>query len=100
MRLIVAQESRDHAGVWRAIESMVADYRNPIAAAEVFDLRQSIRNGGGPACLRLCVVLNPAVPAAGDPQCLLCPARARQMSERVNNHYRHRPTNNNQNQKN
>src|SRR3546814_1835748 len=49
MRLIVAQESRDHAGVWRAIESMVADDRNPIAAAEVFDLRQSMRNGGGPA---------------------------------------------------
>src|SRR3546814_3188565 len=69
MRLIVAQESRDHAGVWRAIESMVADDRNPIAAAEVFDLRQSMRNGGGPACLRLRVVLNPAEQAAVNPQC-------------------------------
>src|SRR3546814_5859751 len=67
MRLIVAQESRDHAGVWRAIESMVADDRNPIAAAEVFDLRQSMRNGGGPACLRLRVVLNPAEQRSEEP---------------------------------
>src|SRR3546814_1981342 len=88
MRLIVAQESRDHAGVWRAIESMVADDRNPIAAAEVFDLRQSMRNGGGPACLRLRVVLNPAEQAAVNPQCWIDSARATQLSEWVDHHYR------------
>ncbi len=31
---------------------------NPIASAHFIDLRQSMRNGGGPACLRLRVVLN------------------------------------------
>ncbi len=31
---------------------------NPITSAHYMDLRQSMRNGGGPACLRLRVVLN------------------------------------------
>jgi len=31
---------------------------NPIKSAHYMDLRQSMRNGGGPACLRLRVVLN------------------------------------------
>ena len=30
---------------------------NPIADLRVFDLRESMANGGGPACLRLRVVL-------------------------------------------
>ena len=37
-------------------ECLEAD--NPITSAQYFDLRQSMRNGGGPACLRLRVVLN------------------------------------------
>jgi succinylarginine dihydrolase len=37
-------------------ECLEAD--NPIKSAHYMDLRQSMRNGGGPACLRLRVVLN------------------------------------------
>lgn len=92
MRLIVAQESREHAGVWRTIERIVADDRNPIAAAEVFDLRQSMRNGGGPACLRLRVVLTPAEQAAVNPHCWIDAPRAAQLSQWVNRHYRDRLT--------
>lgn len=88
MRLIVAQESREHAGVWRAIEGIIADNRNPIAAVDVFDLRQSMRNGGGPACLRLRVVLTPAEQAAVNPQCWIDAARAEQLSQWVDRHYR------------
>src|SRR3546814_13914907 len=66
---------------------MVADDRNPIAAAEVFDLRQSMSNGGGPACLRLRVVLNPAEQAAVNPQCWIDSARATQLSEWVDPPY-------------
>lgn len=48
-------------------ELLAAD--NPISELKVFDLRESMANGGGPACLRLRVVLteeerravNPAV---------------------------------------
>jgi len=46
----------------RSREVMVGDVGfggdNPIRSIEVLDLRQSMRNGGGPACLRLRLVLN------------------------------------------
>ncbi len=54
--LVLPQESREHQGVWRYLTELVkAD--NPIAELRVFDLRESMANGGGPACLRLRVVL-------------------------------------------
>jgi len=92
MRLIVAQESREHAGVWRAIERIVADDGNPVAAVDVFDLRQSMRNGGGPACLRLRVVLDPAEQSAVNPQCWIDAAQAERLSLWVARHYRDRLT--------
>ncbi|NGY05474.1 N-succinylarginine dihydrolase [Solimonas terrae] len=90
MRLIVAQESREHAGVWRTIQRIIADEGNPIAAVDVFDLRQSMRNGGGPACLRLRVVLNPAEQAAVNPLCWIDAAQAERLSQWVSRHYRDR----------
>ena len=54
MVLVLPQECREHAGVWRYLnELLVAD--NPISELKVFDLRESMANGGGPACLRACV---------------------------------------------
>ena len=72
MRLIVAQECRENAASWRAVERIVADPANPVAAVDVFDLRQSMRNGGGPACLRLRVVCDPRTV---DPRFLVDPAK-------------------------
>ncbi|MGH8455899.1 MAG: N-succinylarginine dihydrolase, partial [Stenotrophobium sp.] len=40
------------------IRRIVEDPTNPISDVRVFDLRESMRNGGGPACLRLRVVLD------------------------------------------
>jgi succinylarginine dihydrolase len=90
MRLIVAQESRENVAVWRTIERILADDRNPIAAADVFDLRQSMHNGGGPACLRLRVVLNPAERAAVNPRCWVDGARADRLAQWIDRHYRDR----------
>ncbi|NKF24014.1 N-succinylarginine dihydrolase [Solimonas marina] len=92
MRLIVAQESREHDAVWRTIEGIVHDQRNPIAAVDVFDLRQSMRNGGGPACLRLRVVLDTAQRAAVNPQCWIDGDRAAALEQWVDDHYRDRLT--------
>ena len=39
------------------LERIIQDKANPVAKVEYVDLRQSMRNGGGPACLRLRVVL-------------------------------------------
>jgi succinylarginine dihydrolase len=45
--------------VWRWLEQMTAG-NGPIRELFVVDVRQSMANGGGPACLRLRVVADPA----------------------------------------
>jgi len=57
MSLIVPVECRESPSVWAFLQE-VLDGDNPIRSIEVLDLRQSMRNGGGPACLRLRLVLN------------------------------------------
>jgi succinylarginine dihydrolase len=57
--LIVPTEARDTPTVWRWLEQHVAG-NGPIRRVEVVDVRQSMANGGGPACLRLRVVADPA----------------------------------------
>ena len=70
MALIAPTESRDHDGTRGAIERIVAE-DNPIARVLYLDVRESMRNGGGPACLRLRVQLDGADQAALHPGCLL-----------------------------
>ena len=55
MALIVPGEARDNAAVWAWLQEMIAG-NGPIRRVEVVDVRQSMANGGGPACLRLRVV--------------------------------------------
>jgi succinylarginine dihydrolase len=59
MALILPTEARDHAGVWGWLEEMVAG-NGPIRRLVPVDVRESMSNGGGPACLRLRVVADPA----------------------------------------
>ena len=70
MMLIVPGESRDSVPVWSWLQDVVAG-NNPIRGIRVVDLRESMRNGGGPACLRLRVVVDDAGYAAIDPRFLL-----------------------------
>ncbi len=57
MLLAVPGECREIDSVSRYLDNLQkAD--GPITAVEVFDVKQSMKNGGGPACLRLRVVLN------------------------------------------
>jgi succinylarginine dihydrolase len=59
MALIVPGEARETPEVWAWLEQMAAG-NGPIRRLEVVDVRQSMANGGGPACLRLRVVADPA----------------------------------------
>src|SRR3546814_5165567 len=68
--LVLPEEARANAAVWRWLEDLVAD-NGPIRRLEVVDVRESMANGGGPACLRLRVV---ADPATIDPRFLMSPA--------------------------
>jgi succinylarginine dihydrolase len=57
--LIVPSECREVEAVSRYLDSLVAG-NGPIRRVLPVDVRQSMANGGGPACLRLRVVADPA----------------------------------------
>ncbi|NNG25674.1 N-succinylarginine dihydrolase [Telluria aromaticivorans] len=57
MALLVPHECRENEAVARYLDGLVAG-GGPIDELLEFDLRQSMRNGGGPACLRLRVALS------------------------------------------
>jgi succinylarginine dihydrolase len=82
MTLVAPAEARDDPRVWAAVEQILAG-DNPIDQLLVADLRESMRNGGGPACLRLRVPLSPAALAAVDSRFLLDAARIEALSRLV-----------------
>jgi len=57
--LVLPTEARDTPSVWAWLQAHIAG-NGPIRHLEVVDVRQSMANGGGPACLRLRVVADPA----------------------------------------
>lgn len=66
--LLLPSECRDNPRVWSYVQRLKgAD----IKQVEVFNLNQSMNNGGGPACLRLRVVLSDAELGAVNPRVLM-----------------------------
>lgn len=72
--------------VW--LERNVGARNGPLAAVHFFDLRESMRNGGGPACLRLRVELTAAERATAAPGVFLDAARISALEDWVRRHYR------------
>jgi len=72
MALVVPTEASASAAAGKWLDRLVAG-NGPIREVIPVDLRQSMANGGGPACLRLRVV---ADPAAVDPRFMLDKAKA------------------------
>jgi len=60
MALILPEEAPETPPVWAWLEALVAG-NGPIRHLFVVDVRESMANGGGPACLRLRVVADPAM---------------------------------------
>lgn len=58
MHLIAPKECEENANISALLDEMREDTDNPIRHTHFVNLRQSMKNGGGPACLRLRVVLN------------------------------------------
>jgi succinylarginine dihydrolase len=81
--LIVPGETRDTPSVWSWIERYRAG-NGPIRRVEVVDVRQSMANGGGPACLRLRVV---ADPAQVDPRFIVDDGRLDLVADVVRRHW-------------
>lgn len=90
MRLIVAQECRQHERAWAVVQDLLADAANPVTAVDVVDLRQSMDNGGGPACLRLRVTLTEAERAAVLPRIWIDDEQYAELEVWIRRHYRDR----------
>jgi succinylarginine dihydrolase len=83
MTLVVPTEARETVSVWTWIERHLAG-NGPIRRIEVVDVRQSMANGGGPACLRLRVA---ADPATVDPRFLVDAAKLDRLADVIQRHW-------------
>ncbi|MBV4365219.1 N-succinylarginine dihydrolase [Erwinia sp. BNK-24-b] len=90
MIIVVPEECRQRENVWRYLNEMTTRAGSPIDEIQLFDLRESMRNGGGPACLRLRVVLNEAERTAVNSGSLMNDASYQQLTRWVEKHYRDR----------
>ncbi len=81
--LIAPDDIDDYPNVREAVENI-----DEIDEILTFNLRQSMRNGGGPACLRLRVVLTDQELAAVNQDCLLTDERYDELTGWINRHYR------------
>ncbi len=89
MALVVPHECRENAAVADYLAGLLAG-RGPIDELIEFDLRQSMRNGGGPACLRLRVALTDAEAAAMHQGVIMTESLYAQLVAWVERHYRDR----------
>ncbi len=83
MALIVPDECRNSASVWAYCEQLMAS-NGPIRDVIPVDVRQSMANGGGPACLRLRVVCDPATV---DPRFMLDDSKADLLESVIAQHW-------------
>ena len=91
MLLVLPEESRQHPGVWRYLTELV-EQGGPVRELVSFDLRESMQNGGGPACLRLRVVLTPQEQQALNPAVIMNDSLFATLNRWVDRHYRDRLT--------
>lgn len=87
MTLILPMESQENKSVYRYLLELI-EQDTPIKHLEFVDVRQSMRNGGGPACLRLRVVLNEQELAQVNPSFMVTDELFSTLNTWVDKHYR------------
>jgi succinylarginine dihydrolase len=87
--LVVPQECRENPRVSAYLDDLMSG-SGPIGEVLVFDLRESMKNGGGPACLRLRVVVNEAERQAVTPGVWMGDALFARLDAWIGKHYRDR----------
>jgi succinylarginine dihydrolase len=89
MALILPHEAEETPRAKAFVDRVLAT-NGPVREAHYLDLRQSMRNGGGPACLRLRVVLTDAEIAALGAGVVLDEAKVSALEGIVKRRYRDR----------
>ena len=87
MVLICPQECESNPFARACLEKIVAE-DNPIDKVEFLELRQSMNNGGGPACLRLRVVLSEEQASQVHQPVFFTDELFQSLSNWINTHYR------------
>ncbi|MFQ5562233.1 MAG: N-succinylarginine dihydrolase [Parvularculaceae bacterium] len=87
--LILPTETEENPRTKAFVDETVAA-NNPINRAVYLNVRESMRNGGGPACLRLRVVLSDSEARAANQNFLLDETKISMLEDWVKAHYRDR----------
>jgi succinylarginine dihydrolase len=87
MTLVLPKECEQIPRVSNYLKKLI-EAENPIKETQFFDLHQSMANGGGPACLRLRVVLTPQELAAISGRVILDENLYNDLTDWVNQYYR------------
>lgn len=93
MTLLVPAEARELPSTASYLKNLIRGRKsNPISNVEFIDVHQSMRNGGGPACLRMRVVLNELERKALNGHVLLNDDLYKRLSSWIEKYYRDRIT--------
>ena len=87
MAIIAPSECHENENVRQYLD-LVIKQDNPIKEVKIFDVKQSMQNGGGPACLRQRVVLNEAEIKATNPSIFMNDELFSTLNNWVEKHYR------------
>ncbi|MEM6961169.1 MAG: N-succinylarginine dihydrolase [Myxococcota bacterium] len=90
LELIAPAEAEGNPNAFRALRRIQDTEHLPIAAVHFIDVRQSMNNGGGPACLRLRVELSPDELKCVNPNFIADDALLDALVTWVERHYRDR----------
>lgn len=88
MTIIAPTECQENDSVRSYLEQLTQSSDSPIKRVEFFDVKQSMRNGGGPACLRLRVALNDEELTGANQNCLMSDKLFSRLNQWVEKHYR------------
>jgi len=87
MAMICPTECRETASSWAFLDRLT-EMETPIKSVHFVDVRQSMKNGGGPACLRLRVVLTESEIQKAAQGVFLTSSLYEKLAMWVNHHYR------------
>ncbi len=92
LTLIAPREVRENNRTASVAKELSAAPNAAIGHVEYVDVRESMRNGGGPACLRLRIVMTPQERAAAAQGFFLDDALSNKLSAWIDEHYREQMT--------
>ena len=86
MMMLLPEEVQNHSNCMRWLDEIKSS--SPIKLIEFVDIRQSMMNGGGPACLRFKTVVNDEEFSQVNQKFLLNPKKLMDLRSLVSKHYR------------